>query len=325
MHIKLRQLSHALALFRHGSFRRAAEAEHISQPALSRSIQSLEKSLGVQLFDRQTAEIGPTAFGEALLRRAETILTEAAELEREMLLLQGLDTGQLAVGMCLFAAELSGNQALADLLAAHPRLKIKVRQRYWGELEKLVLMREIDLGFGEIGHLMDTPDLRVEPVGRHELLFFTRPGHPILDKTSVSPADLDAYPMASTPVRASQATLMPRNLRVEPFTDYSVSPIQLEDLRAMRAVVAGTDALGFATPVQLEPLMRSGEIAVLPFRAPWLRLDYGFFYPASRSLSPAAEAFMVEVRRIEREAAERNRRMVDEIFAGVRVVAEPTA
>jgi len=324
MHIKLRQLSHALALFRHGSFRRAAEAEHISQPALSRSIQSLEESLGVLLFDRQTAEIGPTAFGEALLKRAGTILAEAEELEREMKLLQGLDVGHLSVGMGLFAAELSGNQALADLLAAHPRLKITVQQRYWSELEQLVLTREVDLGFGEFSNLMDSPAFRVEPVGRHELLFFCRPGHPILSEASVSLADLDAFPMVCTPVRANQAALLPRNLRIKPFSETAVPPIQVEDLRAMRTIVAGTDALSFATPLQLQPLLRAGEVAVVPFQAPWLRLDYGFFYLASRSLSPAAEAFMIEVRRIELEVAERNRRMVDEIFAGLRPVAEPS-
>jgi hypothetical protein len=48
------QLSHALAVWRHGSFRRAAAEQHLSQPALSRSIQNLEESLGVLLFDRQT-------------------------------------------------------------------------------------------------------------------------------------------------------------------------------------------------------------------------------------------------------------------------------
>src|SRR6056297_262108 len=180
MHFKLRQLAHAVALCRFGSFRRAAEAEHISQPALSRSIQSLEESLGVVLFDRHSTEIAPTAFGEALLARAGTILAEAEELEREMQLLQGLDTGRLSVGMGLFAAELSGDPALADLLKAHPKLRVSVRLRYWGELENAVLSREVDLGFGEVAHLKNSPELLVDPVGCHELVFFCRPGHPIL-------------------------------------------------------------------------------------------------------------------------------------------------
>jgi DNA-binding transcriptional LysR family regulator len=50
--IELRQLRQLLALAEHGNFSRAAEALHITQPALSRSIQSLEASVGAILFDR---------------------------------------------------------------------------------------------------------------------------------------------------------------------------------------------------------------------------------------------------------------------------------
>jgi len=323
MSIKLRQLAHAMALFRHGSFRSAADAEHISQPALSRSIQGLEESLGVLLFDRHTAKIAPTAFGEALLQRAETILVEAEKLEREMVLLQGLDVGHLSVGMSLYPAELSGNLALADLLRAHPKLEISVGLRYWAELRQLVQTRQVDLGFGEIAHVMNAQDLLVEPVGRHECIFFCRPGHPVLARQSISTADLDAYPLVSAPVRAGDAKLLPRNLRVDESGVYSVPHVKVDDLAAMRAIVAGTDAFGFATPIQLESLLRSGEVSAIPFRAPWLRLDYGFYYLASRSLSPAAEAFMTIVRHIERDLAEKNRLLIEQIFEGLSLGVEP--
>lgn len=318
MHIKLRQLAHARALFRHGSFRRAAESEHISQPALSRSIQSLEESLGVQLFDRQTSDISPTAFGKALLTRAEAILTEAAELEREILLLQGLHVGRLDVAMGLFPAELSGDRALAELLAEHPQLQISTRIRYWGELEQMVLAREIDLGFGEVADLSRSTDLRLEPIGHHELLFFCRPGHPILRKHAISVEDIDALPVASAPVRSSLAPVFPRNLSVDGLSRYASPRVRMESLTTIRTIVSRTDAVGYATPIQLEPLLRSGEVAVIPFRAPWLRLDYGFVYLASRTLSPSAEVFMAKVRVIERELAERNRLMVEELFQGIR-------
>lgn len=325
MHIKLRQLSHAVALFRHGSFRRAADAQHISQPALSRSIQSLEESLGVLLFDRQSSEIAPTAFGTALLERAEAILFQAEELEREMLLLQGLEVGHLAVGMGLFPGELSGYRALAKLVGAHPKLGLDVRLRYWNELQTLLETRQIDLAFGEVAHLVDEPGLLVEPVGRHELVLFCRPGHPVLAQKSFSVADLDAYPLVSPAVRASDARLFPRNLQVHESGVHSTPNIQVDDLTAVRAVVAGTDAFSFATPIQLEPYFQRGEVAMIPFRAPWLRLDYGFFYLASRSLSPAAEAFMGEVRQIERDLVEKNRLLIEALFKDMTFGAERRA
>jgi len=317
MHLKLRQLRHALSVWRYGSFRRAAADQHISQPALSRSIQNLEESLGVLLFDRQTTEVTPTAFGDALLRRAETIVTEAAELEREMKLLKGLDVGGLSVAMGVYPAEMSGNLALAELSKVHPGLQLRVQLRNWRDVERVVRDREADIGLGEISQLTDAPGLRVEPVGHHELVFFCRAGHPLLAQDTISAEDLDRYPFAGVPIPPRVAHLFPRNCHVDEATGDLIPPILVEDLSAVRTLVANSDAFGSATPVQVEPWLRSGELAVVPFRASWLRLNYGFIFIASRSLSPAAEAFTELVRRIEQEIEPKNRVLTDAVLQGI--------
>ena len=81
-----------------------------------------------------------------------------------------------------------------------------------------------------------------------------------------------------------------------------IPTIPVENLMAVRIIVAGTHAFGAASLVQIEPWLRSGELAVVPFRVSWLRLDYRLIFLASRSLSPAAEAITTLVRRIGREA-----------------------
>ena len=318
MHFKLRQLSHALAVWRHRSFRRAAAEQNLSQPALSRSIHNLEESLGVLLFDRQATEVTPTAFGDALLRRAETIVTEAAELEREMKLLKGMDVGGLSVAMGVYAAEMSGNRALAELSRVHPGLQLRVQLRNWRDVERVVRDRQADIGLGEIGHLIDAPDLRVEPVGHHELVFFCRAGHPLLARDTISAEDLDFYPFAGVPIPSRAAHLFPRNCRVDETNGDLIPPILVEDLTAVRTLVANSDAFGSATPVQVQPWLRSGELAVVPFRASWLRLNYGFIFIASRSLSPAAEAFTELVRRIEQEVEPKNRVLADAVLQGIK-------
>ncbi len=314
MDLKFRQLSHALAVWRHGNFRRAAEEQHLSQPALSRSIHNLEQSLGVLLFDRQTTEVTPTAYGEALLRRAEAILIEATELEREMKLMKGLHIGRLSVAMGVYPAEISGNLACAELLRAHPGLHLRSQLRHWRDVVQMVQNREVDIGFAEIAHLMDAPGLRVEPVGRHQVVFFCRAGHPLLAREAISVADLDAYPFAGIPIPSRMAHHFPRNSQIDEASKDLNPPILLDDLTSVRTIVAGTDALGAAPPLQIAPWLSNGELAVVPFRASWLRLDYGFIFLASRSSSPVAEAFTELVRQTEREAEERNRSLIDELF-----------
>jgi DNA-binding transcriptional LysR family regulator len=82
--IDLRHLRHALALAEHGNFARAADACHITQPALTRSIQSLEAALGVTLFDRRRGGVEPTAFGRLVLDHAAGLDMGSRELEREL-------------------------------------------------------------------------------------------------------------------------------------------------------------------------------------------------------------------------------------------------
>jgi len=96
--VDLKQLHYAVTLAKHRNFARAAAALDMSQPALSRSISGLEAELGVQLFTRGARGAEPTPFGERFLLRAALLLREAGELEREVRLIQGAETGSLRVG-----------------------------------------------------------------------------------------------------------------------------------------------------------------------------------------------------------------------------------
>ena len=99
---RLNQLKYALALEAHGNFYRAAAALNISQPALSRSIQQLEKSMGVILFNRDPDRVVPTDFGKILLARARTIVGESEEMQREMEQLQDLGAGHLNISLGVY-------------------------------------------------------------------------------------------------------------------------------------------------------------------------------------------------------------------------------
>ena len=312
--IKLQQLAHAVALSRHGSFNRAAEAQHISQPALSRSIRGLEESLGVLLFDRQAPGIMPTLYGESLLRRATALLDDAAELEREIALLQGLEAGSISVALGAYAAELSGQRAVGELVRQHPNLRCRVKLCGLRLLAEQVVQRALDLGLAEISTQRDVERLQVEPIGQHEMVFYCRRGHPLLSRRQVSKSDLDAFPLASIRVPPRGASLLPGRWQLDADTGDLVPQAEVNDLATAHTIVRASDAFGVATPLQIEPWLRSGELRVLPYRAPWLKLDYGFISLRRRLLSPAAERFMEIVREIEADLAPRNRALIDDIF-----------
>ncbi|PKW17304.1 LysR family transcriptional regulator [Saccharopolyspora spinosa] len=83
MHVELRQLRCLVAIVDEGTFTDAAIELGISQAAVSRTLSSLETTLGVRLLRRTSREVVPTAVGMQVLARARRLLAEADELERE--------------------------------------------------------------------------------------------------------------------------------------------------------------------------------------------------------------------------------------------------
>ncbi|HBU6977091.1 TPA: LysR family transcriptional regulator, partial [Raoultella planticola] len=98
MHLDFRQLRNFVALVEYGSFHRAAEAVCLSQSAFSRSIQSLELSVGHPLFDRQNKLPTLTRHGQTLLpyaRRFQELNIELSSLLEET---DDSENGEVAFG-----------------------------------------------------------------------------------------------------------------------------------------------------------------------------------------------------------------------------------
>ena len=315
--ITFSQLANARALQEHGNFRRAAVAQQLSQPAFSRSIQKLEAALGVTLFDRQTSGAEPTIYGEVLLQRADTILLETLEIERETRLLKKLDIGRLSVGMGFFAAEISGRGAIAEMVRLHPELRCQITVDDWRVVGEMVLDRRVDIGFAGINHLTEHKELEVHPVGQHELVCFCRSDHPLFELESLLKSDLDAYPVVTVRVPPEMASVFPGKSYVDKNSGDLTPSIRAGDQATAREIVAGSNAFSLATPVQIEPWLHSGELRILDFREPWMIASYGFIYRKNRMLAPMAEAFMQHVRAIETEMTQRNHDLLKKLLAGI--------
>jgi len=109
--INSRRLAHLVALAEEGSFARAAERVHLSQPALSRSIQALEDEFDIKLFDRAARGVVTTAAGRMLVERARRVLFEARCLFRDVELIRSDALGEVRIGMGPYSISNSiGNQ-----------------------------------------------------------------------------------------------------------------------------------------------------------------------------------------------------------------------
>jgi len=306
-----KQLTHALALLRHRSFTQAATESHLTQSAFSRSISNLEKELGVVLFDRDGSTVSPTMYGETLLRRAETIVADMDELERDIGLLKGLDSGSLSVALGVYPAEISGSRALGTMTLAHPKLDYRVSVGNWEQTLDKVLSKRADLGFVAISSVDGDDRFAAIPVNEHEMVLYARKEHPLAGVASLSRNDLDQFPLVSIRVPRMLADAVPGKGRLDPQTGYLIPAVEVDDLGAARSLVASSNGFGPAVPIQIERQLESGEFVLLDFQDLRLKPMFGFIMLKNRMVSPAAEVYMQHVFEIEQDLPVRTQELID--------------
>lgn len=132
--MEIYQLRAFVTVAKIGQLTRAAEALHITQPAVTGQIKALEEELGVSLFDRRPGRIALTRAGERLLPEAEKVLAAAGALIGRAKELQGEVAGSLVIGTLGDPDALRLGSLLGGLVAALPLLDIKTRS---GDAETL--------------------------------------------------------------------------------------------------------------------------------------------------------------------------------------------
>jgi DNA-binding transcriptional LysR family regulator len=298
----IRQFEAFRALVRHRHFGRAAQALGVTQPALTRALQKLERGLGAPLFDRHG--MTPTAFGKAALRFAEPAVGGYSELLREISLLQGAETGELRVAMGPYPADISGTRAAAIMSCRHPRLAISLRVCDWGEAIRDVAENVADLALAEVSEAEKHPELETELVRRGRGYFFCRARHPLAKRKRLVLDDLLEFPWAGPIYPGRVAAHLPRVDK--PFGVFDLARDQfrprllVETFALAKELALNGDAISAFAPGQLDDELNSGRCVRLPIDVPALSLNYGFIVKRGRTLSPASKAFMEIVLEIER-------------------------
>lgn len=163
----LRQLRYFVALAETGHFTRAAEAVHVSQPALSVQIRELEAALGASLIDRAGRGARLTPLGHDIAEQARKILHDVAALEQSARLAHGLD-GQLSLGVIPTVAPYLLPVAVPLLRAENISLDLRVREATTDRL--LTELEEGRIDAALIARPADAEGLSLTPVLRDRFL-----------------------------------------------------------------------------------------------------------------------------------------------------------
>jgi len=193
----LNQLNHFRLVTETGNFAAAARKAHITQPALSNSIRTLEEHIGIQLFDRSERPVRVTSAGRDLLQRIGSLLTEARNLEKEIgYLSQGM-AGELRIGMTAHSSASIGGAILGNWLAENGKVRADVTVADTLVLITLLREEKLDLIIGDGRDLpAKSSEFEMIPIPPQQGRAFCRAGHPVLDLPKLSFHDLLPYRFA---------------------------------------------------------------------------------------------------------------------------------
>ena len=260
-----RHLRLVIAVNRHGSLRRAAEALGLTQPTLSKTLARLEDELGVTLFDRSATGARATPIGLYIAERAARMIDDADRLKSEVKLLAVGELGEVRIGLCP-ALRPSFMPNFAEAIAlTHPKLHLRLVSERRPHLMAGLQSGEFDLIFVTIGADFEDTDWVVTDILQDTLVAVASPGHPLAGRKRISSLEFARHPTISQPPESAFSTSKLMNLEGEGADTSSFYVVN--DLASILRLVT----LGVATTIglehQLRPVIDAG--AIVPLDVDW--------------------------------------------------------
>jgi DNA-binding transcriptional LysR family regulator len=283
------QLRHFLDLASTGSFSKSAEKLFLTQPALSRSIKSLEDELGQALFDRVGRKNELTAFGKHILLQAKDLLEAARSMKHSSQELLSGQTGQVKLGLGSGPGALWMTPLLTHMATDFPNARLEIARGATPLLVQQLRDRTLDALILDIRSLSPASDLRVEPLCELPGAFMCRKGHPLAKLKSVKLEQVCAYPVASTPLSDEVARVLIERYGANAHPDHLVK-LRCEEISSLLDVARHTQTVVVAVRALAPDLV---ELKMQPplnanARFGWVSLKSRTESPLARLLFQAA-------------------------------------
>ncbi|MFC0216051.1 selenium metabolism-associated LysR family transcriptional regulator [Paenibacillus chartarius] len=192
MAINFHQLHIFYTVSEKGSFSHAAASLHMTQPAVTMQVQSLEDYLGVKLFHRSTKRIELSEAGRALLPYAKRSIELVRETEAAMSRFTTMVEGRLQLGASLTVGEYVLPRLLGPFNKEYPNISVSMKVMNTTQILEEILNHQ--LTFGLVEAAVHHPDVHVEPVLSDELKLIVPANHPLCALEKVTASEMIKYP-----------------------------------------------------------------------------------------------------------------------------------
>lgn len=291
INFSLQELQAFVAVAERSSFRAAADDMHLSQPALSRRIESLESVLGARLLERTTRRVCLTNVGRVFLERARGAIDE---LEDAVLSIGDLavQRGGLVTVACVpSVAYYFLPSVIHDFTERFPRIRIRIIDETANTVLNSVVTGRADFGISFFG--TQEPDVDFKAVLRESFVLAVRNDHPLATRRSVSWEELGQERFMTVSKESGNRLLIDDALAKS--GKRTVSTFEVSHVMTLLGLVEA--GLGVAAVPQLAmPLAGHATLVGIKLSHPRVTRTLGLISRRGRPLAPAAEQLYALIR-----------------------------
>ena len=260
MSLNLHLLRLFAAVARHQSFSRAAEALHLSQPAVSKGVRDFEAQVGSRLLERGAGGVTVTEAGGLLLRHAATLFAAERAAEEELAALRGLQRGTLSIGASTTVATYLLPPILGTFHKRHPEIELRLTSANTRAIADLLIARELDIAL--IEGPVDAPGIEILPWREEEMILIAAPDHRLARVGRPIPTDA----VADEIVIVREPGSGTRDVALAALEAHHIVPRQILEVgstEAIKQIVAGGLGVAIVSAAAAVDQIALGKLVVL--------------------------------------------------------------
>jgi DNA-binding transcriptional LysR family regulator len=268
-------------------FSRAARTLHVSQPAISKAVGTLEARVGLPLLERSPRGPRLTEAGEVLYEHARSIFALERSAEEDLAARAGLRRGRLSIGASTTVATYVLPDLLAGLARAQPGVEVRVESANTGEIERRLLGYEVELALVE-GPVSDAR-IEVKPWRGDEMVVIAAAGHRLAGHAALSPGDLAAETFLMR--EAGSGTREIGEAAMKAAGLIARRTLEVGGTEAIKQAVAAGLGVSLVSRAAIGDQLALGKLAILPVAELTTKRTFDRIRLRDRRPSPAVLAF----------------------------------
>jgi DNA-binding transcriptional LysR family regulator len=301
-HLKMRELRVFLSVMEHGSFRKAASALHVTQPAVTKAIADLENLLGFKLFDRNAVGAEATIYGQSFARFAGAIFGEMKCAADELETISSGSKGTLRIGTVPMPASGILPVAIQHLINEHPGIFVSVIEASEDVLADALHRRELDIVLSRLSLFRKTDEFHLEPLFEDSLCVLAAKDHPLAKQMMLTWDDLLNKPWVMPPDQSLFKKHIQHVLNLAGFEAPKES-VKSASIHIMYGMVIHAGMMTFAAKSQFDFSPMKEVLVKLPIDLPEISESIGAVSLRDRTLHPLANLLIYKIRRLTSSAS----------------------